>query len=127
MSRGQIGGTNSGQTSKKCCDLYCDVESLPLKNYKDLTMKLKLKNLFPNSSSETNVYIYQLPEGLGMREVLAHGISMQKNPQTREEISSMILLTPKLSIIIRQQIDAKVMHNREICKGKPYIVTYFCL
>ena len=30
--------------------------------------------------------IYQLPEDLGMRKILAHGIRMQKNPQTRDEI-----------------------------------------
>ena len=31
-------------------------------------------------------FIYQLPEDLGMRKILAHGIRMQKNPQTRDKI-----------------------------------------
>ena len=49
-------------------------------------MKLKVKYPFPNSSSGANFYIQQLPKGLGMRKILAHGIRMQKNPQTRENI-----------------------------------------
>ena len=57
-----------------------------LKDCKDFTMKLKVKYLFPTSSSGADFYIYQLPEGLGMSKVLAHGIRMQKNPQTREDI-----------------------------------------
>ena len=52
----------------------------------DLTMKLKVKYIFPTLSSVANFYIYQLPEGLGMKKILAHGIRMQKNPQTREDI-----------------------------------------
>ena len=64
----------------------CDVEPPPLKNYKDLAMKLEVKYLFPNSSSDANFYIFQLPEGLGTRKILAHGIRMQKNPQTTEDI-----------------------------------------
>ena len=32
------------------------------------------------------MFVYQLSEGLGMRKTSAHGIRMQKNPQTREEI-----------------------------------------
>ena len=49
-------------------------------------MKLKVKYIFPTSSSGANFYMYQLPEGLGMRKVLVHGIRMQKNSQTREDI-----------------------------------------
>ena len=49
-------------------------------------MKLEVKYLFPTSSSDTNLYIYQLPEGLGVRKILAYGIKMRKNPQTREDI-----------------------------------------
>ena len=45
------GNANSGQTSIKCCDLACDVEPLPLKIYKDFTMKLEVKYFFPTSSS----------------------------------------------------------------------------
>ena len=79
-------GANSGQTSIKCHYLACDVERPPLKNCKDLTMKLEVKCLFPNSSSGAKFYISQLPEGLIIRKILAHGIRMQKNPQTREDI-----------------------------------------
>ena len=81
-------------------------------------MKLEVKYLFPTLSSDSNLYIYQLPEGLAMRQILAHAIKMQKNPETRwhifwifmelywsksllatpMEISSIMLLTPKLSI-----------------------------
>ena len=49
-------------------------------------MKLEVKYLFPTSSSGVNFYIYQLPEGLGMRKMLAHGVVMRKNQQTREYI-----------------------------------------
>ena len=48
-------------------------------------MKLEAKYLFPTSSSGVNFYIYQLHEGLGMSKILAHGIRMPKNPQTRED------------------------------------------
>ena len=110
---------NFGQTSIKCRDLACDVEPPPLKNYKDLTMKLEVKYLFPTSSSGANFYIYQLPEGLGMRKILPRGIRMQNNPGKKfswfsrifmelcaskvqlasmHKISSMVSLTPKLSI-----------------------------
>ena len=71
-----LGGANSGQSSIKCCDLACDVEPLQLNNYKDLTMKLKVKYLFPTSSSAANFYIYGLPEGLGVRKILAGGARM---------------------------------------------------
>ena len=50
-------------------------------------MKLKVKYIFPISSSGAHFYICQLPEGLGMRKILSHGIRMQKNPQTRAGIS----------------------------------------
>ena len=49
-------------------------------------MKLEVKYLFPTSSSGANSYIHQLPEGLGMRKILAHVIRLRKNPQTREDI-----------------------------------------
>ena len=39
----------------KCRDLACDVEPTSLQNYKDLPMKLKVKYLFPTSSSGTNL------------------------------------------------------------------------
>ena len=76
--------TNSDQTSIKCRDLVCDVEPPPLKNCKDFTMKLEVKYLCPASSSGANFLIHQLPEGLEMRNILAHGIRMQKIPQTSE-------------------------------------------
>ena len=49
-------------------------------------MKLGVKYLYLTSSSGENFYIYQLREGLGMRNMLAHGIRMQKNTQTRDAI-----------------------------------------
>ena len=78
-----LGGANFGQNSIKYCDLDCNVEPLPFKNCKNLTMKLEVKYLFPNSSSDSNLYIYQLPEGLATRKILAHAIKMQMNPETR--------------------------------------------
>ena len=76
-------GINSGQASIKFRDVACDVQPPPLKNCKDLTMKLGVKYLFPVSSSDANFYSYQFPEGLGMRKILASGIRMQENLQTR--------------------------------------------
>ena len=49
-------------------------------------MKLEVKYIFPTSTPGVNNYIYKLPEGLGMRRILAHGTRIQKNPQTREDI-----------------------------------------
>ena len=63
-----------------------NVEPQQLKNCKDLIMKLEVKYIFPTSSSSVDFYNYQLPEGLEMRNILAHGIRMQKNPQTRVNI-----------------------------------------
>ena len=42
-----LAGVDYGQTSIKCRDLACDVETPPLKNCKDLTMKLEVNYLFP--------------------------------------------------------------------------------
>ena len=47
-------------SSIKCEDLACDVEPMSLKNCMDLTMKLKVKYPFPNSSSGANFYVQQL-------------------------------------------------------------------
>ena len=55
----------------------------PLKNCKDLIMKLEVQYLLPTCA---NFYIYQLPKGLGIRKILAHGIRMLKNQQTRVDI-----------------------------------------
>ena len=79
-------GANSGQTSIKCCDLACDAESTSLKNCEDFNIKLEVKYTFLTSSWGVNVYIYQLPEGLGMRKILGHDIRIEKNPQTRADI-----------------------------------------
>ena len=49
-------------------------------------MKLEVKYLFPISSPGAKFYIYELRKGLGMRKILAHGIRMQKKPQTRGDI-----------------------------------------
>ena len=56
-----------------------NTEPLLLKNCNDMTMQLDVKYLFPTSFSGANSYIYELPEGLGMRKTLAHGIRMEKN------------------------------------------------
>ena len=48
-------------------------------------MKLEVKHVFPTSSSGVIFFIYQLSEGLGMRRILAHGIRMQRKPQSRED------------------------------------------
>ena len=64
-----LGGANSGQTSIKCRDSGCDVESPPSENCKASNMNLKVKYLFPSSSSGANFCIYQLPECLGMRKI----------------------------------------------------------
>ena len=42
-----------------------------LKKSKDLTIELEVKYLSSTSSWGTNVYIYQLPEGLRMRKILS--------------------------------------------------------
>ena len=76
-------------------------------------MKLEVKYIFPTSTSSANFYIYELPESLGMRKVLAHGIRMpgrafsgfslgyvgpKSNLHPGTEISSIASLTQKLSI-----------------------------
>ena len=82
-----LGSTNSGQTSIRCCDLAAMLEPQPSGNCKCLTMALEVKYIFPTFSSGANFYICQLSEGLGIRKILAHGIRMQKFPQTRADIS----------------------------------------
>ena len=42
-------------------------------------MRLEVKYIFPTSTPGENNYIYKLPEGLGMRKILAHGTRIQKN------------------------------------------------
>ena len=49
-------------------------------------MKLQVKYLFPTSSSGTHFYIHQFSEGLGMGNILAHGLRMQKKPQISANI-----------------------------------------
>ena len=86
-------GANSGQTFIKCCDQAYNVEPwLFLKNCKDLTMKLEVKYISPTSCSGRNFYIDQLPEGTGMRRILAQGIRIQKNPQSKQNIFSKIIM-----------------------------------
>ena len=77
-----LGGANSGQTSIKLRDLTCDVEPPPLKNCKDMTMKLEVEYLFTTSSSGANFYIYQVPEGLGMRK------TADLHPQPEERLGT---------------------------------------
>ena len=81
-----LGGVNSGQTSIKSRDLACDAEPPLLKNRNCLTMQLKVKYHFLTLFAGANFYIYELPEGLGTKKTLAHGISTPKNSQTGEEI-----------------------------------------
>ena len=49
-------------------------------------MKLKVKYFFLASCSGGKFYIFQLPEGLGMRKILVHGTRIHKNPQSKENI-----------------------------------------
>ena len=66
---------NSGQISTKLRDLTCDVEPPPLKP--------------PLSSSRTNFYIYQLPEGLGMKKnlhIVLGGKRIHKKDIPKEDI-----------------------------------------
>ena len=49
-------------------------------------MKLDVKILFPTLSSGVNFCICQVPEGLGIRKILAFGIRTEKNLQTRVDI-----------------------------------------
>ena len=96
----------------KCRDLACDVEPTLSKNYKDLTMKFEVKFLFPTSSSGAHFYVYEMPEGLGMRKIWAHGTRMQKNPQTREDI--FWLLTDFHGVILVQSptcAPARIFHQ----------------
>ena len=73
----------SDQTSLKCRDLVCDVETPPLNDCNNLTLKLEVAHF---SSSGTHFYMYRLREGLGMRKIFDHGIRIQKNPQNRVDI-----------------------------------------
>ena len=120
-----LDGTNSGQTSIKCSDLSALMEPPPSENCKCLIMKLKFKYIFPTSSSGTNFYIYQLPEGLEIRKILAryqyanvfanqggylpdfHGFPQgyadrKFNLHLRTQISAMVSLSPKLSIVTKK-------------------------
>ena len=120
----------------------CDVEPLTSKNFKDLTMKSEVKYIFPTSSSGVSFHIYQLPEGLGMRKILPHGIRIQSNPQTREkifrivtafhrvmrvqsltctirtEISSMASLTRKLSIAVIIATQRRIRKTVKYLRGR---------
>ena len=82
-------GTHSGQTSIKCRDLACDVEPPPLKNFKNLTMKLEVKYLYPNSALGANFYVY-------LFIYLAHDIWMQKNPQKKRIFSGFLRILIEL-------------------------------
>ena len=41
-------------------------------------MKFEVKYLFPTSSSGAYFYIYEIPEGLGMKKIWAHGTTDAK-------------------------------------------------
>ena len=62
-------------------------------NCKGLTMKLEVYQIyFPSlifrreDFAQSRFYNYQSPESLEMTKILAHGIRMQKNSQTRTDI-----------------------------------------
>ena len=65
------------------------LEPLLPETCKVLAMKFEVKYLFSTSSSDPNLCIFLLLESLGMRKLLACGIRMQKNPQTRTDIVRM--------------------------------------
>ena len=72
------------------------LEPLLPETCKALAMKLEVKYLFSTSSSDANLCIFLLLESLGMRKLLACGIRMQKNPQTRTDIVRCLLIFIKL-------------------------------
>ena len=88
------GGGNSGQTFIKCRDLACDAESPPLKKYKDFTITLKIKYLFPDIYSQIFFQIsfffffffFTFISCPKFWEWEKYGIRMQKNPKTRTNI-----------------------------------------
>ena len=51
-----------------------------------MTIKLRVKYIFPASTPGVNNYNGKMPEGLVMRRILTHGTKIQKNPQTRKDI-----------------------------------------
>ena len=56
-------------------------------------------------------FIYQLPEDLGMRKILAHDIRMQRNPQIRDEMfESKIQLLPPHSNFIHGVANPKIVY-----------------
>ena len=82
-----LGGANSGRTSTKCCDLGCNVERPPLKNFKDLNETLELKHFFRlHLQTQIFIFISCMNEGSEMTKMLAHVNRMKKNPQTRAGI-----------------------------------------
>ena len=62
------------------------LERFASKNYKGLTIELKVKYLFLTFSLNTKFHIYQLPWGLRIRNLSSRGIKMQKNFQTKANI-----------------------------------------
>ena len=63
---------------QKCCDLACDAESTQLKSCEDFDIKLEVKHIFLTPTWSADFYIYQLPESLGMRKILVHGIGCKR-------------------------------------------------
>ena len=49
-------------------------------------MKFTVKYFFLTLSSDSSFSIYQFPQGLRKRKLLARGIKMQKNSQSRTDI-----------------------------------------
>ena len=85
-------------------------------------MKLEIKYIFPTSTSGANFYIYELPEGLEMRKILAHGTRMQRNPQARGDIFwiFMELLGPKSNLHTGTEISSMASLNLKLsteCSG----------
>ena len=83
-------------------------EPPPSENCKGLAMNLEVKYLFPTLSSGANFLIYQLPEVLGMRKIIAHGIRMQKNAKTR---AYNFLILTDLHTVMRFQSSTYTLHG----------------
>ena len=62
------------------------LEPPPRENCKGLTVKSKVNYVFPTSPSSADLFIHHFSEGLEMRKIIAHGIRMQSNLQTRAQI-----------------------------------------
>ena len=79
-------GVNSGQTSITYCDLAYYVETTAVRKLKGFDHETGSQISFPNFTFRHEFFLYQLSEGLKIRKILADGVWMQKNRQTRGNI-----------------------------------------